>query len=168
MQISENITLSVKYFFHEDKKLGKSSGKEKSYIKPSEVHSLPRVPGRRRQRTRSFSWEKNWAISGVTSSLLQCQTVTEQSRLQWRQFSNRAGIPDHNQVDEYQIIFYIIIPIIIRYVSIIKLNIQFLCGKIIPYFWVLLLTREAHGKSCAGVQWRVWNSPRADEICSGG
>ena len=79
MQISENITLSVKYFFHEDKKLGKSSGKEKSYIKPSDVHSLPRVPGRRRQRTRSLTGDGDGTIPVVTSSPLQCQAVTDQS-----------------------------------------------------------------------------------------
>ena len=49
------------------------------FVKPPEVHSLLRVPRRRRQRTRSLTGDGDGTIPVVTSSPLQCQAVTDQS-----------------------------------------------------------------------------------------
>ena len=54
-------------------------GGERYFVKPLEVHSLLRMAGRRREKRRRSTGDGTRTISAVTSSLLQCQTVTNQS-----------------------------------------------------------------------------------------
>ena len=56
----------------------------KYFVKPPEVHSLLRVPGRRREKSRSLTGDGDWTIPAVASSLLQCQTLTDQSTVSGR------------------------------------------------------------------------------------
>ena len=59
-----------------------SGRKERYLVKPLEVHSLLRIAGRRRERRRRPIGDGNRTISTVTSSLLQCWAVTNQSAVQ--------------------------------------------------------------------------------------
>ena len=59
----------------------------KYFVKPPEVHSLLRVPGRRKEKTRSLTGDGDWTIPAVTSSLLQCQTLTDQSTVSGRRLN---------------------------------------------------------------------------------